>query len=510
MITPHLAIVDRIGGTLLVDSSLASSFVFSTNEHGAESVRATFAMSPVEAARIFDRIGTPHAVVSADGGVLWAGRVEDVGITDEGLSVTAYGYWRALSDVPYTALWSDTRMENWRVITSNIMSNRTPERYVINLDTQIYISLTKGAVFSNNADVGEVAYYIQSGSSRGIVAFNFVYSMLLPAGWMFRIDLYTNGLYVSSPLTVAATGVVQTATQTLTFTACHEVHVLIFNSTGGNYTVAAETGAFYLGVGSASFRIKTTTSSTVSGDLIAADLAANTTGLSTSTALIQSTGVDLRDELFEDANAADALTQLALFGDTSLQRFEVGVDNDRRIYFRPRGQQAREWFVNVASLDLERSLNDFYSSAYAVYKDAAGRSVRSGNATNTQAADKYGTRRAAVNVQTTNATQAEAYRDVFLADNAAFVPKAGIVVNEVYARGNVPWPGCFVRAGDYVTIRNLPVAPGDSTLTKIRRFRITRTEYDCVTGQLTIEPEQPLSSLDFLVARNSLGIRFGG
>lgn len=507
MITPSLTLQKSIGGWPLLNAFEPSSLVFSHNEHGAESMRATFAMSPIEAARIFDRIGTPHAVVSADGAALWAGRVEDVGITDDGLSVTAYGYWRALSDVPYTALWSDTRMENWR--TLSVTGNYTPESYVWNLETQIYVTLAKNYIYYIGANIFDVHYPIPSRSSRQIAQVTFAYAALLPTNWIVDYVPYTNGTPGAAVTILTGNGALQTGSTTITV-SCDDFHIRLYNATGASYTNTAETGAWYLGIGGLSFRVKSTTAATVSGDLIAADLAATTAGLSASTALIQSPGVDLRDEIYEDANAADVLTQLALFGDTSLQRYEVGVDNDRRIYFRPRGSVAREWFINVASLDLERSLNDFYSSAYAVYRDTAGRTVRSANADNAGAIGKYGTRRAAVQIQTTNATQAEAYRDVFLADNAAFVPKAGIVVTEVYGRGNNPWPGCFVRAGDYVTIRNLPVASVSGTLDKIRRFRISRTEYDCMTGQLTIEPESPLSSLDFLVARNSIGIRFGG
>jgi hypothetical protein len=506
MITsPHLAILDRIGGNLLLDGARASSLTFGHNEHGPESLRATFDLSMSEAARLFDRAGVPHVVVSGYGETIWTGRVEDVAIVNEGIEITAYGYWRALSDTPYTALWSDTLMENWRVVTSNDTANRSPERYSISLDNQIYIAFVKNTIYGNNDHIAEIQYRIPSESIRGIVEVQFVYSIRIPINWEFRLEYWTGNTLVASALTIFGSGANQTANVTISIPAPYDnVRFRIFNNSGNNYTYALETGEYYAGVGV--IRVKTTNEVYVSPDLIVAHLASITAGLSPSTEKIFGTGTDLRNALYEDESAADVLTNLAQFGDNNGSRFEVGVDANRTLFFRPRGWDVRNWSILESDLQIERSLDEFFASAYVVYRDAAGRTLRTTVDTDERAVGEYLDRRAAVQMNTTSNTDANFYRGVFLGDSAQLTPRAQIQTNRLFCTGNTPWPGWMVRAGDYINMRNLPVAPADSSLNKIRRFRISRTEYDAVTGVLTIEPESPLSTLDFLIARNSIGV----
>ena len=65
--------------------------------------------------------------------------------------------------------------------------------------------------------------------------------------------------------------------------------------------------------------------------------------------------------------------------------------------------------------------------------------------------------------------------------------------------GRVPlW---MMRAGDTLTIRNLPPGAG-TAIDKIRKFRVKRTTYDVDNDVLTPEPELEAPSLEFLVANN--------
>jgi len=67
------------------------------------------------------------------------------------------------------------------------------------------------------------------------------------------------------------------------------------------------------------------------------------------------------------------------------------------------------------------------------------------------------------------------------------------------------WRRWWSRAGDTVTMRNLP--PTLSTdIDRIRTFRVAETEYDAASGTLSIAPEEPLPSLDVLVARREAGL----
>jgi hypothetical protein len=71
-------------------------------------------------------------------------------------------------------------------------------------------------------------------------------------------------------------------------------------------------------------------------------------------------------------------------------------------------------------------------------------------------------------------------------------------------------PANRVRAGDTITIRNLPVT-GSTLIDKIRRFTIAKTSFSVDDEILTLTPELETPSLEFLVAKTSaaLGHVFG-
>lgn len=235
----------------------------------------------------------------------------------------------------------------------------------------------------------------------------------------------------------------------------------------------------------------------------------NSSQLSSSAALLQSPGLDLTDEIYEDAVPADVLTHLVELGDNQVppRQWEAGVYENRMLYFRPRGDVARAWHVDATNLEIARSLEDVSNSVYAVYQDAAGRALRTANGTDTTSIARYGiTRRSSINANTTSSTQASVQRDADLADHKDPLPRATVAFEAVYDAAGGHWPLWMVRSGDTITIRNLP--PTTSTaIDRVRTFRISHTAYDLMARTLEVELEVPPPRLATLLAQQAEGIK---
>lgn len=242
--------------------------------------------------------------------------------------------------------------------------------------------------------------------------------------------------------------------------------------------------------------------------LISQVSALNSGQLSSSTALIASPGLDLLDEIYEDQTPADILTYLAELGDNASppNRWEVGVFEGQRLYFRIRGSAAQQWYVDVADVpQVQRTLELLFNSVYGIYEEASGRTLRTAASTNTDSVSRYGiTRRTSVKVDTTLAAQAQFVRDTTLADTKDITPRAGIVVTSVYTASGARVPLWMVRSGDRVTIRNLPPVLSTS-IDKIRTFNVYETAHSVDDKTLEITPEAPRPTVDFLLARQAKG-----
>lgn len=252
----------------------------------------------------------------------------------------------------------------------------------------------------------------------------------------------------------------------------------------------------------------------VLGDEIAKDIVSqistlNSAQLSSSTTLIQSPGLDLTDEVYEDAIPADVLTHLVELGDDQSppRQWEVGVYEGRVLHFRPRGDAARSWYVDATDLGIVRSLEDLSNSVYATYQDSNNRAQRTANSTDSTSIARYGiTRRSNITADTTSSVQAGVQRGAQLDDHKDPLPRASVAFDAVYDASGARYPLWMVRSGDTITIRNLP--PSTSTsVDRIRTFRISHTSYDLMTRTLGIELEAPPPRLATLLARRAEGIK---
>jgi hypothetical protein len=499
------------GGPLLADlAARGAGHRFSTGPHGFQTYTCVVPLGLLESFYLYDRPGLPHVAVTWQGGVVWEGRVEDVSIVDGGVKLTAFGYWRALYDVPYTALWSATRVDEWRPITVDDVAARTPERYSIDTNNRLFIGLTINSSYAANVNVGGLTFRGPYFGERPIVAVSFDYEMLLPSTWTLELvradDDFTNRVAIT---TVAATGVLQTGTVDQTFTGQYRLEINIYRSTVGTTTYTGETGANYVKI--TNLHVQTQDDyADVGGDqivwaLIAYVNALNATQLSSSIARVAVPNVALKDETYEDEWPADIIDRLAALGDNTAQVYEAGVWEGRVLVFQPRGETARQWFVDASSLEVERTLDTLRNSVYAVYRESDWRELRTTTSTDTASVARYGlTRRRAVEASTTSSTQAGKQRAAALQDGKDPAPRASLVFRELYDTAGVRWPLWAVRAWDTVTIRNLPPTLSVD-IDRIRTFRLAATEYDVDADLLTVTPEGPLPRLENAVLRQSVG-----
>src|SRR5574342_803246 len=260
------------GGALLLDASpfVQDGAIFSTNEHGFESLIATIWRRLADAFRLYDQAGLLYIGLSWNGAIVWEGRLEDpavfAGDQGSGLNSQALGAWRALTDDRYTALWSTTSVADWRVLTDDDFAAATvlPQRFEMDNNNRIYISPRKNENFGNAPNVfGFWGFLIPDQSTRQLVGFSCDIAFDAPVNWQLTIDSRTSAWAVSSNLvTVNGNGALQTTTLQVTFAAAPRLTVrLFFNA--ANAALAAETGAIYakltnLRISSSSTRVNTT------------------------------------------------------------------------------------------------------------------------------------------------------------------------------------------------------------------------------------------------------------
>lgn len=498
----QLAIYARSTDLLLADwSERAEDVKVETGEHGFGTLTAVIPLPPVEAFRWYSRSDAPLVRLNDGPVAVWEGRLEDPALLATGIRITALGSWRALSDVPYSAVWSDTRVDAWIRGLDGSGFNATPDRFQFDGNDRLYIAPRKGELH-DPANIGLIGYAGVDGGARQLVALDFDYAFAAPADWdVFverRDDAWTT---LSTEWTLTGDGTTQTGTETLTFTGSDRL-VFGMHYTTGTADYTGETGDVYLEV--TNVRVRTTTGD-VSPDAIATALAAyvagvNASHLSSSTRSIEATGLDLMDEVYEDMLPGDILTRLARLGDGAGLPWEVGVQQGQRLYLRPRGSAGRTWYVDAEELEVERSLDPLVNSAYATYQ-ASGGTLRTAIASNTASIRRSGlTRRRSYRARTTDVTQAETERDAFLSDRVRPIPRAGVTLDVLRDATGALWPLWSARNGDTITIRNLPPTPAGS-IDRIRTFRISETRYQPQGDRLMVVPESPIPSLDILLAR---------
>lgn len=509
-------------GPLLADwSRVAHNVRWSTGPHGFRSLRARVSRNLLSAFQFYRTAGALHVEINAGGYRVWEGRLDDpaltIGVDGWEVEIAALGYWQAYRDLPYTALWSKSGVDGWEIANDKLggaLGNSLPERFAIQTNRAFLIAPEKNSLQGSSAHPGGGtavgAIYIQrpDKSERSIEHASFSFGVVGSSPWTADFIRLNDDLSLASgtaaPWSQVGGG---SGTFSNSFAACGAIAFRFFYN-GTNITFAGETGttrAELTNIRINGDNVATISSNGIVRNMIAFVRQSNANQASASTALINAPGIDLRNEIYEDQTPASILQRLALLGDNVGNVYEVGVKRDRQLYFRARGSAARRWHVDATGLDIQQSRELLANRVYARYQDAAGRTLRTANANNTVSQSRYGLIRAnAVDADTTDLSTANQIRDTALADSADPRPRAGLSFDRIYTAQGQTAPPWMIESGDLVTIRNLPSGLG-ADADRIRTFYVGETEYDATTRRVKIVPEEPLPSLDVLLARREAG-----
>jgi len=498
------------GGVLVGDWTLARGVSFETGAHGF-GLLTGFVPATEWEAFAFYRSDSPYHLVLTDGvAEVFSGRVEDVGIQPGGFSFSSYGYWRAMSDLMYSALWVDSGTANWNTLNDDHIAGAIPDRFTTDNNNRLYLAPNKDEVFSNTSALAFWGYAIPQDSLRQIVRVEFNYTLKAPTGWRARLDRRDSSWGLSSSVwTLDGNGATQTGTQTLTVTATDRLtFTLFYNGASAAYT--GESGDTYLKI--TLLKVKTYNGDITPG-LIAQDLIDHVSGinpnqLSPDYHRVIESGLVLDSEVYEDLSPAEILLNLIKLGDNQSppSPYAAAVWEEQKLAFGPLWANGRTWYMDADQVTVERTLDGTFNSVYATFSGPLGSTGRTAAAVSQPCIERSGlTRQRAVRVNTSSQTFAEAVRDLTLETECKGMVRADIKTLGVYNEAGVKYPMYSVRAGDTMIIRNLPPDTYPE-IDKIRSFRVMSTRYDCERDELTPVPDEGLTTLEIVLSRYEKGV----
>lgn len=240
----QFALYTTTGGPLFADySGSLEKPTFARNEHGDAEASGFVPMGAQEAFQLYDLKGLLHVVFADQSSdAIYEGRLEDVQITGDGVTLRAFGYARALSDAPYTALWSMTDVTKFRPLTTEEVSSRAPESYTFDTNGRVQIALNKNATWATNTSIGSMVYQMPDKGSRQIVGISFDLVVALPLNWRFQIITWQSG-YLSGTSAYIYTGTtaIESLNRFITVSGCDYVEFAVYNATGSPYPNTDET-----------------------------------------------------------------------------------------------------------------------------------------------------------------------------------------------------------------------------------------------------------------------------
>jgi hypothetical protein len=491
------------GGRVPIPTA-AQGVTLSTTEKGPRAAGAFFPLSLEESFRLYNQQGLLYAIVTdSSASTIWRGRVEDVAIVDGGVQIGAFGLQRAFSDPLYTALWSKDTTADWLELTNANLSIIQEGRGQTDNNNRLYMAVRRNHKTGTGARIGRVYEFDGLRTAHTITYdYNIIGDYDPDTDTQFEYVLRVRGLNDSWTQITSQTHLVDgttpvTGSGTLAFGA--NVTKVAFDwclnaALAGEYP--GDTGDAARAIVT---NIKLRTAASVTSSIIADSLAQYVASINAGQIVardVATTATALLGELYEDERPSAILDYLAL-----REGYAWGVTNEGVFYFQPRGTTSRQWYVDAATIQLERSLDVVYNSVYAIYNREDGRSQRTVVAADALSVAELGlTRHNVVRAFTTSATQAETQRNALLTDIGRYQTRATVVFDALYDAAGQRWPLWSAMGGDTLTIRNLsPILTTD--FDNLTTFRIATTEYSVEGDILKVEPDIPVPTLVTLLAR---------
>lgn len=500
-------IYDQVNDNLLLDCThMLAGLRMSNGRHGSQKVTAEIVGRLYSIFWLFSDGLKGHKFELNYGPLrVWSGRVETPELVAGGIVLAAYGHWRAFSDVLYTALWSTQKATGFRVGTTDDLSTIIPAMWYQDKSERLAIETRKGESYHNKTSrYGGWTYEVPDESDREISEVSFDYDLLGPSG-DFDFHLWSSTRAwgsLAAEFGLNTSGSLQSASQTETFSTPRDRIFFSLRYVDTETIYAGDSGDHYVHI--TNIRVATQATPIDSDDVANALLsyvrAINADWLIADASLIESAGLDIKELAPQDARPADVLTYLAELGDSSQNAWEVGVD-DKTLYLRQLGSQAKTWYVDAADIKLRRDLGDLFNEAYGIYSDIGNKDRRSSSQLREESKAEQGiTRHAFADTGTSDATDAADQAAALAAISAEPTPRAAFVVDRVFGTSNGvrPLPGYLIKAHDTIIIRNLPIALATSIPD---RFSVGKMSINIAEGGApVIEPLNPIPTINNLVA----------
>jgi hypothetical protein len=500
----QLAIFDRYNGSLLYDVTFeAKDTEFSTTRYGFGYCKFELNWPIEKAAQLFKLKSVGYVRLGTGNKAYFEGRLEDVELGNQ-ITLTAFGYYRAFTDLQINDLWSTTDLNFWQDFPSTpLRPTGRNEMYTIQRQDGIKISLNKNVTVSGGpGNFGSVIGFYPSKSTRLLDTIDFYYQYVSPAisaniGLQRETELYT--AYASSPNTfVLGSSASATGRVIASNLAASGLLLFLDNSPIAGLLFVGETGSFY--VSYSGIRVGTTPS--ISGGRLYADEILrytisgvnnlNTYQLSSDFSSIQSPRYDLTNIWFKDQTGLQVVEELLKYPDTSGNEYELKIWENQKVLFRPK-TNPNTWYIDISEISLNRTLDKYFNQVNARYTDTMKRETLL-----RLAVTGFHNRQTVLTLNTTDPNIVATAGAALLSDYQRKPPQSEISTTFVRDSNGSYQEAINVRSGDKIIIQNIPPTLFDAI---DNTFIVEETIASLDSGLVRIIPEQPIAQLETLLSK---------
>ena len=470
---------------------------FTTGEYGFGYLKVNTRILLPQILQLYNAKKVYHVRLGFGSKVIWEGRLEDVEIRNNP-TLVAYGYWRSFSDLQVTDLWSDTKVDNWKVIPVNYFGvGNLPQKYTTQIEAnRIYQAYNKNGEGGGYTMVG----YLAPIGSKKIECISYIFN--------FR-DTPTTSM--AHGLRGITEGFVQSNSYYSLTTSVSGLRMVVTQNTIPNQGMAIFlqelTSALFIGetgdISQTLSNIRIGSTPSISGNRLYADevvrfytsgvYTLNPTQINPTTKYIQSPQYDITDLQFNDVTGIDAIQEVLKYPSTNGLPYRFQVWEDKTIYFEPKTAR-NTYYARFSDLKITRTFDTTYTQDRIVYQDANDITQRTAFYTlqqwNTQ-------RQSSTKIDNVSITAVQTAK---IADSTQ---KERI---EIITDWLQTTQGNFVRAyecrsGDKIIFIDLP---GYLLDVVDNSFMVQETITNMQTGLTRIIPEQTIAQLDNVIARSKL------
>lgn len=465
---------------------------FSTAEFGYDS--ATFNITLDYARRLFYYLYPEIITVKITYGLeeLFEGYVAK--LSPKSGETTARGLVYLLEKVKIYDLWSSTDYSIYSPVKEEQFASAKPDTYVMENDTRLYVAAKKDTDYS----LGRVGFWNvrrKNNAARRLTTFAFRHVSKATGSFVSvlqtRNDEFSNTGAVSLWVnTLAGSGVVVAHSDTNTNENIH------FGWRPQLGIFLGEDGDQFLSV--SGLRIGSTIS--ISGGRLYGDeiirgtlsgVISSVGFINTSTALVQSPQIDILNADYSGVTALDVLKDVreksSIYG-----AWDVGIQENRMLYFKPKGTQNRTWYVDGSNIDFEKDIDAIKNSVVVKYKLNEQDTYTDAISEQSSIAAYGFTSQDLVEVDVTTSGLAQIAGLAYLTDNAYVKLEASLSTNKVKDRSGAYYPPSFVRQGDLIVLQNIPIT---LSLGEEVSFICARTNYTADDNMIEIIPDNPAPTL---------------